>query len=146
MFRKLPQRWDEFSEWGWERIAPYANDLIGRQVVSETLETWLADWSKLACLLTETFNRLQIRTTTHTDDEEGKARFKSYSEEVMPNSRTFEQAMRVKLLESGLEPDGLGVPLRKMESDAALFREENLSLQTEIEGLSSDLNSITGAM
>jgi oligoendopeptidase F len=145
MFKTLPQDCREFMDWDWEQIVPYADDLMQRELSADTIDIWLADWSRLASLITESFNRLRIRTTTHTNDEEGQARFKNYSENIMPNARTFEQRMKESLLSSGLEPEGFAIPLRKMRVDAAIFREENLPLQTEIDQLRTELLKNFGA-
>lgn len=133
MAEGLPVGWSEFAERDWEQISPIADELLQRSVTADTLEAWLSDWSRLASLIAETFTRLRIRTTTHTNDEDGRARFRRYSELVMPKARVFEQEMKLKLLASGLEPPGSAIPMRKMRSDASIFREANLPLQTECE-------------
>ncbi len=133
------------SEWEWERVSPLADELMERDLKPSTVERWLADWSALARLIGETFNRLYIRTTTHTGDESGRSRFGRFSEDVMPRARAFEQAMRSRLLGSGLRPAGFDVPLRRIRSDAVIYREENLPLQTEAERLDMEFNAVTGA-
>jgi oligoendopeptidase F len=145
MFANLPSDWNEFSTWGWDRISPFADHLLQTELGAESLGDWLTDWSRLARLIAETFNRLRIRTTTHTSDEEGMRGFREYSEQVMPNARAFEQAMKTKLLESGLEAEGFEIPLQRMRSDAAIFREENLGLRTEIERLETEFQALAGA-
>jgi oligoendopeptidase F len=145
MLSHLPLEWKEFSEWGWERVSPLAGGLLRRRLWARSVEKWLADWSHVARLIAESFNRLYIRTTTHTDDEEGQSRFRRYSEEVMPKARAFEQSMKTKLLESGLRPKGMSVPLRRMRIDAAIYRPENLPLLTQRERLEAEYLAITGA-
>jgi oligoendopeptidase F len=145
MFKTLPKDCREFMDWSWEQIEPYADDLTQRELSAKKVDVWLADWASLASLITESFNRLRIRTTTHTNDKEGHVRFQNYSENIMPNARTFEQRMKEKLLSSDLEPDGFEIPLRKMRVDADIFRDENLPLQTEIERLRTEVQKIFGA-
>lgn len=134
-----------FSTWDWKRIEPIANGLLRRRVTARSVETWLADWSALARLIAESFNRLYIRTTTHTNDEAGQARFRKYSEEVMPKARTFEQAMKERLIGSGLRPKGMAVPLRRLRTEARIYRPENLALRTRCEALETEFNALTGA-
>lgn len=145
MQSSLPSDPIEFSNWDWDRIAPHANELLRRRLTLSSIDGWLADWSALARLIAESFNRLQIRTTTHTNDEAGQARFRKYSEEVMPKAREFEQAMKKRLLESGLRPKGMAVPLRRMRSDSAIYRPENLPLRTKCEALEAEYYELTGA-
>ena len=146
LFEDLPQDWKAFSHWTWEETQPFADDLLGRRLTPESVETWMLDWSSLMCLITEVYNRLHIHTTAHTDDADGHARFRAYTQDFMPKARAFEQAMKVKLIDSGLEPAGMRVPLKRMRSDAAIYREENLAIQAEIEELSSELMAITGGI
>jgi oligoendopeptidase F len=141
----LPTDPIEFSEWDWDQIAPHANGLLRRRLTLSSIDEWLADWSALARLIAESFNRLYIRTTTHTNDRANHARFRKYSEEVMPKAREFEQRMKTRLLESGLRPKGMAVPLRRMRSDSAIYRPENLPLRTKCEALEAEYNELTGS-
>lgn len=142
----LPSDWETFSHWTWEEVQPFADQLLARELTPENAETWMSDWSRLMCLITEVYNRLHIRTTSHTNDAEGHARYRAYTQDFMPKARSFEQAMKVKLIESGLELPGMAVPLKRMRSDTAIFRKENLPLQSELEELSSELMALTGAL
>jgi oligoendopeptidase F len=145
MANGLPSDPIEFSKWEWDRIAPIANELLRRRLALSSIDGWLADWSVLARLIAESYNRLYIRTTTHTNDDAGQARFRKYSEEVMPKAREFEQGMKLRLLESGLRPKGMAVPLRRMRSDSAIYRPENLALRTKCEALEAEHSALTGA-
>jgi oligoendopeptidase F len=145
MSKTLPKDCKEFMHWSWEQITPYADDLTQRELSAETIDVWLADWSWLVSLISESYYRLRIRTTTHTNDEDGHARFLNYSENIIPNALAFEQRMKEKLLSSGLEPEGFEIPLRKMRVDAEIYRDENLPLQTEIDRLKTELRKIFGA-
>jgi oligoendopeptidase F len=51
----------------------------------------------------------------------------------------------MKLLDSGLAPAGFELPLRKMQTDAALFREANLPLQVEVTKLCTEYSKVTGS-
>jgi oligoendopeptidase F len=141
----LPDDPIEFSKWEWDRIAPIANELLRRRLTLSSIDGWLADWSAVARLIAESFNRMYIRLTTHTNDEANQVRFRKYTEEVMPKAREFEQKMKTRLLESGLRPKGMAVPLRRMRCDAAIYRPENLALRTKCEALEAEYNALTGS-
>ena len=145
MTSSLPADPIEFLKWDWNRMAPHAKELLRRRLTPSSIDRWLADWSELAGLIAELFNRLYIRTTTHTNDKAGQARFRKYSEEVMPKAREFEQGMKKRLLECGLRPKGMAVPLRRMRSDLAIYRPENLPLRTKSEALETEWNTLTGS-
>ena len=145
MFDTLPEDIQAFMEWRWEKIQPFAEDLTRRELTAEALHNWLSDWAILSNYIQESFTRLEIRTTTHTTDDVNHQRYKAYSEGIMPPFRSFENNMKQKLLESGLEPDHFAVPLRKLRTDAAIFREDNLPIQTDIERLGTEFSKIAGA-
>jgi oligoendopeptidase F len=145
MFKTLPNNIQTFMSWKWDQIQPFADELMNREVTRDSLHEWLSDWAMLSNIIRESFNRLHIRTTTHTNDEENQESFKAYSETVMPPFRSFENRMKKKLLESGLEPENFVIPLRKLRSEADLFREENLPILTEIERLGTEFSRIAGA-
>ena len=70
MLDTLPKDIHAFMKWEWEQTQPDADNLTQSQLTSESLDIWLSDWALLSNLTQEGFNRLDIRTTTHTDDEE----------------------------------------------------------------------------
>ncbi|MBN1564864.1 MAG: M3 family oligoendopeptidase [Anaerolineae bacterium] len=145
MFNTLPQNINDFMDWTWDQIKPYTDDLVNRPLTAATIDAWLADWSQLQSLIAETYSRMQIRTTTHTNDEAGQNRLAGYAEHVIPQVSEVEQELIKKLLASGLEPDQFENPLQKMRVDAEIFRSENLPLETELQKLSIELNKLAGA-
>ena len=77
-FDSLPQSAEEFSAWSWPQIAPYYDDLIARPLAAETVDAWLADWSRLGSLLDEVNTRFTIATTTNTADTETEQLYNRY--------------------------------------------------------------------
>jgi oligoendopeptidase F len=142
MFDKLPQDYRDFQAWNWEEIKPYADALVAEEITAGSLTQWMEKWTMLYNLITECYYRLMLRNMTHTNDKKNTNRYHEYGEKVIPEAKKFEKAMIDKLLGSGLEPDNCAIPLRKMRSEASLFREENLSIQTEIEKLLSKRQEI----
>lgn len=144
MFDTLPASALEFSRWTWDQIAPYYADLRARPLTAATVDAWLADWSRLGALLDETNVRFVIATTVNTADEDSERRYKSFLDDIEPRAASAEQDLKQQLIASGLEPDGFALPLRKLRTDAALFREENLPLLGEDRKLGIDYGKITG--
>lgn len=144
MFATLPATAQEFSHWTWDQIASYYDELAARPLTAETVDAWLADWSRLGALLDETNVRGYIATTVNTADEEAEQRYKTYLDEIEPRAANAEQRLKQRLIESGLEPAGFELPLRKLRTDAALFREENLPLLAEARKLSIGYDKIAG--
>jgi oligoendopeptidase F len=145
MFSTLPQTAQEFMNWTWLQIAPYYDDLIARPLTSENVNVWLADWSRLGRLIAETHSRLSVATTQNTADQAAKQRYFDFLDNISPPVQAAEQKLKQKLLDSGLQPDGFEIPLRNMQTEAALFREENIPLFTEETKLATQYDEIIGA-
>ena len=145
MFKTIPNTTHEFVNWSWVQIEPYFKDLLDRPLNATNVTRWLADWTRLADLLEETFSRLSVATTVDTTDEEAERRYKNFLDEIYPSAEAMEQKLKEKILASGLKPEGFEVPLRNMRAQADLFREANLPLlSTEIK-LSMEYDKISGS-
>ncbi|MFN8423809.1 MAG: M3 family metallopeptidase [Anaerolineae bacterium] len=145
MFDTLPGDARTFQTWAWTQIAPYYADLTERPLSPATLTGWLADWTKLSFLLHETGARLHLAHTQDTTNGDAEAAFFRYLDEIRPPAAEAEQALKLKLLASGLSMDGLAVPLRNIRAEADLFRQENLPLLVEESKLGSRYDKLIGA-
>lgn len=134
-----------FIDWPWSRIEPYLQDLERRRLDSESVATWLSDWSAVAERLDETNRRLEVATTQNTADAEAERRYHEFLQEIQPRAEAASQRLKEKLLASGLEPPGFDVQLRKMRAEAALFRAENLALLAEERTLNTQYDALAGA-
>jgi oligoendopeptidase F len=143
----------------WTDIQPYFDDLESRPLTIETIDSWLADWSRLAELLRERAARVRVATVKDTTDIEAEAAFKDYLKNIFPHAQKGNNTLTKKLLTytetpppssliphpSSLIPPGMEIPLREMRVEAELFREENLPLQAEEQQNSIKFNKIVGA-
>jgi len=145
MQSSLPQNAHEFMDWSWAQIEPYYRELAERPLAAGNLHAWLADWSRLSMLVYETYQRLRVATEVNTADQGAERRYNLFLEGVRPASQAAEQALKEKLLASGLEPAGFELPLRNMRAEADLFRQENLPLLSEELKLGAEYAKITGA-
>jgi oligoendopeptidase F len=134
-----------FLSWTWSDIEPQYADLEARALTAHIADAFLHDWSELAARVQEMGTRLRLATSADTADEDAAFRFNRFLEEIAPETQRREQALKEKLLASGLEPKNFDVPLRKMRAEAALFREENIPLFTEEARLAEEYFQITGA-
>jgi oligoendopeptidase F len=66
-------------------------------------------------------------------------------EKIYPNVMAAEQKLKQKLLASGLSVEGFEIPLRNMQAETDLFRENNIPLRVEEEKLSNTFDKNTGA-
>lgn len=145
MLESLPKNESEILDLNWVDLEPYYQDLTGRELDQETVHQWLTDWSSLIDLGSEMYARLNVAVTLDTTDEVAEASFNAFLENIYPAAQSANQVLREKLLASGLEPAGFEIPLRKMRTEASIFREENLNLLIDDRKLGSEYNKIIGA-
>lgn len=145
MFDTLPKTALDFMHWDWPHIEPFFADLESRPLTAGNAGAWLADWTRLAELIGESYWRHYVATTVNTGDEQAQRGFDAFVEHVRPAAQQAENTLKQKLLESGLEPEGFDLPLKKMRAQAALFREQNLPLLAEDQKLAREYERIVGA-
>jgi len=144
MFEALPGSAIPCLEWPWEQFESYYQALLAHPLDSGCVEGWLLDWTRLADLIGEVYARLSVAVTLDTTDPDAERRFNAFLDRVHPQALAVDQQLKEKLLASGLEPAGFAVPLRKMRTEAALFRHENLPLLSQERKLASEYNKIIG--
>ncbi len=144
MFSTLPGSAKIFMDWSWEQVKPFADDLTKRPLTAANVDAWLKDWSDLDRLLAEMYHRKYLATTINTEDAEAKQRFNAFLDDVYPHAEELDQACKEMLLASGLEPQGMAIPLHNMRAEAALFRQANLPLRSEELKLSTQYDELAG--
>lgn len=135
----------------WEPIDALVRALLERTVRSSTeLERWLIDRSELDAACGESRAELYIAMTCRTDDEKASGAYERYIREVQPRLREASFALDKRLVELAdrfpLDEKRYGVLLRSTRTDVAVFRQENVPLMTEVDGLTQEYQKITGAM
>lgn len=141
----LPKTVDELMAWTWEQIEPYYRELEASALGARTVDRWLAEWSRLHEHVSEMRERLYVATTVNTADKQAEKRYDGFLDTIQSQYEAAEQKLKAKLLASGLEPKGFGIPLRNMRTEAALFREQNLPLIVEEDKMCNAYDKIVGA-
>jgi oligoendopeptidase F len=145
MFQSLPRDARELLDCSWTDLEPYYQELVERALSTESADRLLSDWTSLSELVDETFSRLHVATTVNTADQESERRLHRFLDQIYPQIEQAEQRLKRKLLDSGLVPVGFEIPLQKMRTEAAIFREENLPLFVEEHKLSMEYDKLIGA-
>lgn len=145
MWNALPSDPQTLITWEWKDFEPYYQDLQQRPLNAANVQAWLEDWSALDERLMELRSRLHVATAVNTADEVARQRLEAFFDHLFPRAMAAEQALKQKLLASGLEPAGFEMPLRNMRAEVALFREENLPLLAEEQKLIQEYDRILGA-
>ena len=141
----LPRTVEELLGWDWPQFEPLARELQQRVLDEASLTEWLQDWSDLSAALQELYSRRYVATTVNTADTHAESAFSHFLDVIYPKSMETEQALKSRLLESGLEPAGFETALRNLRAQADLFRAENLPLLAEEHRLSTEYDRISGA-
>ncbi|ADY52522.1 oligoendopeptidase, M3 family [Pseudopedobacter saltans DSM 12145] len=135
----------------WENLEPLFKELQNRPIDSfSDLEQWLRDRSELEATLEEDFAWRYIKMTCDTSNEELVKSFQYFATEIEPKIAPLQNELNKKLVESAfvndLNHDKYFIYLRGVKKALALFREENIPLQTEIQIEQQKYQGITGAM
>ncbi|MDA9554760.1 M3 family oligoendopeptidase [Pelobium sp.] len=135
----------------WDYLEPIFNELLAREINSaEDLEKWLKDKSELEAALEEDFAWRYIKMTCDTANEDLVKSFQYFATEIEPKIAPISNDLNKKLIASPfvneLNQDEYFIYLRGVKKSLALFREENIPLQTEIQVEQQKYQGITGAM
>jgi len=130
----------------WEDIAPFFDELAGRQLDSESTPGWLQEWSRLEELVTEAAARAMIAYTIDTSDRTKEADHLRFSTEILPRMEERSVELARMLLASGYSTPELKTTLSRFRTQIEIFREENVPIFAELEELSAKYQRITGSM
>jgi len=142
----LPESPAAFAGARWEDILPWYEALAAFPLDGESVEPWLEAWSRLEELVTEAAAQAMIAYTADTRDPALEAAHLRFSAQIFPPME--EQGVRLarRLLETGFERPDLAVVLKRFRAQIEIFREENIPLFTELEGLCATYQRLTGGI
>jgi len=134
----------------WAQIEPLFQRLLDQVPDSPAaLERWLEDVSELKAALGEERTRRYVAMTCQTDDPERERAYLDFVEHIIPKLKPMAHALDEAYLRS---PHRRMLPARYALFDrlaanrVALFRPENIPLETEETKLKQQYQKITGAM
>lgn len=135
----------------WEALEPWYRQLEARELTSAAdLERFLLDRSELDAAAHEAYAALYIAMTCRTNDTEARDGYLGFVENVEPALKQISFDLDRKVSDCPhapeLDQDRYGVLLRGLKADVALFREENIPLQTEETKLGQQYSETCGAM
>ena len=141
---------ENFEPTTFEVIAPYFKNLQEREINSvEELNNWLKDWSEVEAVLEESSRWVYIRTTVDTTDEKAKADLTNLYVNIFPKLSVQNNLLNKKFIAcpfvAELNQEVFFTTIRRIKSSLALFREENIPLQSEMNMKQSVFSQIAGA-
>lgn len=142
---------NDFDFYSAEKLVTLFEKLHDRPVESsEQLEQWILDRSELDAALDQAGSVLYIRMTCQTDNPDYAAAYTHFIEKVVPAVKPLEDQLNQKYLalrqQYPLDKKRFEVYDRSIKNDVELFRKENVALQTEVQLLSQEYQTICGAM
>jgi oligoendopeptidase F len=143
---KLPERSDAFAGVVWQDLVPYYEWLATAPLDATTVDGWLRDWSRLESLISEAASLAMIAYTCDTGDEGKEQAHLRFSTEIMPLAE--EQSVRLarRFVALGVAGEGLETTLARFRASIEIFREANVPLFAELEGLAARYQRVTGSM
>lgn len=151
--REFPRRFvPKDADMGeWAQLEPLFQQLLSRPINSlDEFERWLFDCSELGAAVAEERTRRYVAMTTQTDDPKREQAYNHFIQEIDPKTKPMWHALDVAYMANPfrkqLRMDRYGVMDRIVETNVALFRPENVPLETDEAMLSKEYQKITGAM
>lgn len=134
-----------------EEVEKYYQQLLMRVIHSSNeLERWLLDRSELEAALDQAGSILYIRMTCQTDDASRAQSYRDFIENVVPAVKPLEDQVNKKFLTDlsmfPLDASRYAVYVKALKTDVGLFVQDNVPLQTQVDLLSQEYQTIGGAM
>ncbi|MDG2476328.1 MAG: M3 family oligoendopeptidase [Phycisphaerales bacterium] len=135
----------------WSQVGPLYQALLDRPLKCKgCLEGLFLDRSELDAAVGQSYSTLYIEMTRHTDDEDIKAEFLKFVEDMEPKIKDISFQLDRRIVQcpfvDDLDQDRYGVMLRDMDADVKLFREENIAIEVEDTKLGQQYAEICGDM
>ena len=125
--------------------------LLTRPIQSSgDLEHWLLDRSELESVMDQEGSIRYIRMTCQTDHPEFAKAYTNFIEQIVPAVKPLEDQLNQKLLKEikqyPLDRNRYQLFLRWIKTDVELFVQESVALQTKVDLLSQEYQTVCGAM
>lgn len=135
----------------WDALEPVFRELLARPLRTRPdFDAWMIDRSELDAACSEAQANLYIAMTCATEDPQAQRAYAEFIENIVPKIKPLAFELDKKLAEEGarLAPgeSRYEVVVRDTAADVALFRSENIPLETELSKLSQKYDQIIGAM
>ena len=135
----------------WADVQPFYDDLLSRPLTNaDDLHRWFADRSELESYLSENFAWRYIRMTCDTANAALTEQLNFFIEQVQPQVSELGDELDKKALQSPFLADltapEYAIMIRGMRQTSAIFRAENIPLQTELQTEERQYAATVGAM
>ena len=146
MLKNFPTDYKIAMDWQWTDWQPHFEALLTTGLTVYNIDAWLKAWSELGEMVWEVQARLRVATTVNTNDAEAEAKFQNFTKNINPEIQKATFELNKKLVNSGLAPESISVPLRNVEANIRLYREENLPLIAKLSELELRYAKLSGSL
>lgn len=142
---------DNIDIQNFETIKPHLEELVNRSLESKRdLEVWLKNVDEIQSVLAEKQGWIFINSQKDTSNADYKALYESFFGQVLPQIAPYFDKINNKLVQSDfvkeLDQDKYFIYLRKIKSQVALYKDENVDLYAKTKLIISKYSAITGKM
>ncbi len=134
-----------------QEVVALHNQLLERGISSvEDLKQWVLDRSELESAFDQAGSILYIRMTCKTDDADRVEEYKGFIENIIPAIKPLEDNLNRQYMEAlekfPLDEKRYDIYTREIRTELELFVEKNVELETKVDLLSQEYQSICGAL
>jgi oligoendopeptidase F len=142
---------EDFNVSDWDALEPYFQELLDSEITyAGQLRSWFRDRSELEAAVSEDLAWRYINMTCDTSNETYQQSYQFFIAEIQPKIAPFSNKLNEKALKSPfweeIREEGYDILHRSLKTELEIFREENIPLFTEIQTLSKEFGTISGAM
>ena len=145
MLKNFPTDYKTCLDWQWADWQPHYQKLVDTELNAENMQAWLKAWDTVVRMNGEIRWRLEVAADVDTTDEAAEAKSRNFVETIVPEVQKVTNTLNKKLVASGLAPDSLKIPLRIIEAQIKLFREENLPIEVQLNDLDLQYRKLRAA-
>ena len=140
-----------FSLNNWSDIKPYYEKLLNAPLNSiQNLEQWMLERSELESFVAEDLGKRYIAMTCNTADEKASEAYSFFVENIQPEIAPLSNLLDKKLIDcpftKELDKELYNIYLRAVKMSIAIFKEENISLFTELNNLAQQFSTVSGSI
>jgi oligoendopeptidase F len=131
----------------WSNLQPLYEALEREPVSAENAAAWLLRWSDLERGIYEVISRAYRAKSEDTTDQAAERNFLNLVENVVPHAKVAHNKLEQKLAAlpvSDLPNDALEL-VKRTAANLEIFREANVTLETELDKLGVEYDKIVGA-
>ena len=140
---------NDFDISTWDLLKPYFDNLLQREINSaEALHKFILDYNELGAVVSENMAWRYIKMTCDTANTQLRDSFNDFVQNIEPHMAPLSNELNKKINDSAyvsqLNETGYPIYLRALKNSIALFREENIPLNTQLQELEQQFGAING--